>query len=170
MYVWVKLYLSTLSLYPPHPRTRDPALWAAQKDWVAPRVALSWWNIYSPLRGYRSNYFHRPFFLSTFYVFLSFNAFVLSKANFQAWPSDSRLQRSHISLSPLRKRDLLGFIVFQLYVIFPAYRYFSFEFASDLLFRTQSCFRLSLSLPYANKVFVEVQLGYSSSEQGYPSF
>lgn len=118
MYIWVKLYLSTLPLYPPHPRTRDPALWAAQKDWVAPRVALLWWNIYSPLRGYRSNYFHRPFFLSTFYVFLSFNAFVLSKANFQAWPSDSRPQRSHISLSPLRKRDLLGFIVFQLYVIF----------------------------------------------------
>lgn len=170
MYIWVKLYLSTLPLYSPHPRTRDPALWAAQKDWVAPRVALSWWNIYSPLRGYRSNYFHRPFFLSTFYVFLSFNAFVLSKANFQAWPSDSRLQRSHISLSPLRNRDLLGFIVFQLYVISPAYRYFSFEFASDLLFRTQSCFRRSRSLPYVNKVFGEVQLGYSSSEQGYPSF
>lgn len=64
----------------------------------------------------------------------------------------------------------MDLLFFQLYVIFPACRYFSFEFASDLLFRTQSCFRLSLSLPYVNKVFVEVQLGYSSSEQGYPSF
>lgn len=48
---------------------------------------------------------------SFFYLFLYFNAFVLLKANFQAWPSDNHLQRLHASLLPfLRRKDLFGLI------------------------------------------------------------
>lgn len=65
------------------------------------------------------SYFHRPFSLSIFYVFFYFSAFVLSKTNFPAWPSDNHLQSLRISLSPfLRRKDLFGFIILQLDMIF----------------------------------------------------
>ena len=54
---------------------------------------------------------------SLFYRFLYFNAFVLSKANFQAWPSDNHLQSLHASLSSfMRRKDLFGLIVY-LYIV-----------------------------------------------------
>lgn len=42
---------------PLHPGTRDPALWAAMQDWVAPRIALLW-QLFSAC--YWSSYFQGP--------------------------------------------------------------------------------------------------------------
>ena len=55
---------------------------------------------------------------SFFYLLLYFNAFVLLKAHFQAWPSDNHLQRLHESLSSfMRRKDLFGHIVYPYIVL-----------------------------------------------------